>query len=301
MTGISTARLVFVLVASIVPAALFAILLVGYDYHHRERERLVRDSTVTARALLAAVDTELSGVKTALRALATSPHLSSDNLAAFHGQALEALKDQSFANLVLIEDGGRQVVNTLRPFGEPLPARGNPPGLQRIFETGEPIITDLFVGPVVGKPYIAVGVPVRRDGKIRYSLNGGIEPQKLSTLLATQRLPPGWIAGIFDTQGTIVARTHDAEGLVGQKGSPPLVRRMKEVNEDSLESHTVEGIPVLTVFSRSPVSSWSVAIFIPQTELTAHLWYSLARLFIAAFVALLIALGLAALSSRLTR
>lgn len=292
------ARLAFIFAASVVPAALLALLLIGYDYYDRERDRLARDSMVTARALLAAVDTELSSVKAALLALATSPHLFSGDLGAFHAQAQAALKDQAFANIVLIEDGGRQVVNTLRRFGEALPAQGNPPELQRIFEKGEPVITDLFVGPVVRKPYVAVGVPVRREGKVRYSLNGGVDPQRLTALLGERRLPPDWIAAVFDAQGTIVARTHDAERLVGQKGSPALVGRMKEVREDSLESHTLEGIPVLTVFSRSPVSNWTVAIGIPQRELTAHLWYSMARLFVAAFVALLIAVGLAALFSR---
>ena len=128
------ARLAYVLAASIVPAALIALLLIGYDYYDRERDRLVRDSMVTARALAAAVDTELSGVRSALLALATSPHLSSGDLAAFHAQAQAALKDQAFANIVLIEDGGRQVLNTLRPFGEALPVQGNPPVLLRIFD-----------------------------------------------------------------------------------------------------------------------------------------------------------------------
>jgi hypothetical protein len=292
------ARLAFVVGACVVPATLIAILLIGYDYYHRERDRLMRDSMTTARALMAAVDAELAGVRSALLALATSPHLSSANLAAFHAQAQAALKDQSFANIVLIEENGRQVVNTFRRFGEPLPASGNPPELQRIFQTGEPVITDLFIGPLVQQPFIAIGIPVRRDGKIRYSLNGGVDPRKLSSLLGEQRLPPGWIGGVLDSQGTIVARTRDAERLVGQKGSPELVQRIKQGREDVFESRTVEGIAVLTVFSRSPVSNWTVAIGIPQRALTTHLWYSMARLFIAAFVALITALGLAALLGR---
>jgi hypothetical protein len=80
------ARLAFILAASMVPAALFAILLIGYDYYDRERDRLVRDSMGTARALRAAVDMDLAGVKSALLALASSPHLSSANLGAFHGR-----------------------------------------------------------------------------------------------------------------------------------------------------------------------------------------------------------------------
>lgn len=293
----TAARLAFVVGACIVPATLIAVLLIGYDYYDRERDRLARDSMATARALLAVVDSELAGVKSALLALATSPHLSTADLAAFHAQAQGALKDQSFAGIVLIEENGRQLVNTFRRFGEPLPASGNSRELQRVFQTGEPVITDLFTGALVQQYFVAVGVPVRRDGKIRYSLNGEVDPRKLSSLLREQRLPPGWIGAVLDSQGTIVARS-DAEHLVGQKGSPELVQRTKEVREDVFESRTVEAIPVLTVFSRSPVSNWTVAIGIPQRELTAHLWSSMARLFIAGFIALITALGLAVLLGR---
>ena len=145
---------------------------------------------------------------------------------------------------------------------------------------------------------VGVAVPVRRDGEVRYALSAGLAPARLSELLAQQKLPPGWIAGILDGSGTIVARTVEAERFVGHKGSPELVRRIPEAREDVIESRTLEGIPVLTVFSRSPASNWTIAIGIPQRELTAHLWYSMARLFIAAFIALLTALVLAVLLGR---
>jgi hypothetical protein len=68
------------------PAALLALVLIGYDSYQRERSQLIRDSLGTARALSAAVDAELTVVKAALFALATSPHLASGDLAAFHAQ-----------------------------------------------------------------------------------------------------------------------------------------------------------------------------------------------------------------------
>jgi ABC-type nitrate/sulfonate/bicarbonate transport system permease component len=74
---------------------------------------------------------------------------------------------------------------------------------------------------------------------------------------------------------------------------------MQEAREDAIESRTLEGIAVLTVFSRSAASGWTVAIGIPQSELTTHLWHSMARLFVAAFVALMTALVLAVLLGRL--
>jgi hypothetical protein len=287
-------KLVFVIVAAMAPAALLTIVLIGYDYYDRERTRLIRDSLGTARALSAAVDSEHSVVKAALFALATSPHLAAGNLRAFHAQALAAMKDQTFVNVILADVGGRQLLNTFRPFGEPLPTQGDPGGMLRVFQTDAPLVTDLFKGRLTQTHIIGVAVPVRIDGKVRYGLNAGLAPEKLSAFLVQQKLPPGWIAVVLDGTGTIVARTHDAQRLIGQKASPELLRGSQgKLREDAFDARTVEGIAVLTVFSRSPVSGWTVAIGIPQRELMASLLSSMARLFMVGFIAFASALGLA--------
>jgi hypothetical protein len=291
-------KLVFVIAAAMVPAVLLAVVLIGYDYYERERSRLIRDSLSTTRALSAAVDSELTAVKAALFALATSPHLGAGDLAAFHAQAAAAIKDQTFVNVILSDRSGRQLLNTFRKFGEPLPAQGDPGGLLRVFETGAPIVSDLFQGRLTRSHIIGIGVPVRHDGAVRYGLSAGVAPEQLTALLRQQKLSPGWIAVVLDRRGTIVARTHDAQRLVGQPGSSELVRRMQQVREDAFDAHTVEGTPVLTVFSRSAVSGWTVAIGIPQRELAANLLSSMARLFVVGFIALATALGTAVLIAR---
>lgn len=286
-----------------VPGALLALVLIGYDSYQRERSQLIRDSLATARALSAAVDAELTAVKAALFALSTSPHLGSDNLAAFHAQAVAAMKDQTFVNVILTDNTGRQLLNTFRRYGEPLPAQGDPGGMLRVFETGAPLVTDLFKGRVTQAPIIGVALPVRLDGQIRYGLNAGLAPARLTGLLGEQQLPEGRIAVVLDRAGAIVARTHDAQRWIGQKGSPELVRRSQGLlREDAFDAHTVEGIPVLTVFHRSALSGWTVAIGIPVRELVMELVYSMARLFVVGFIALLAALGMAlALGRRLLR
>ena len=65
-----------------------------------------------------------------------------------------------------------------------------------------------------------------------------------------------------------------------------------------MQTTTLEGIPVVSVFSHSPVSGWTVAIGIPLEEFTRHLLYSIGRLFIVAFMALPVAVGLALLIAR---
>jgi len=292
------ARLAFAVAASIVPAAILAAALVGYDYYTRERTRLIRDTVGTARALVATVDGELAGAQAGLTGLASSPYLAAGDFSRFHVQASSTLKDLELLNVVLLDSSGRQRLNTLRPAGAALPDRGSPPALLDIVRTGRPAVADLFQGPVAKSQVVAVGVPVRVGGAIRYSLSAGIAPARLEQILTRQHLPEGWVTAVFDTSGTIVARTHQPERFVGAKGAPALVKRMLEVNEDALQTDTLEGVPVISVFSRSAKTRWAVAIGIPETELQRQLWFSMARLGIVAFLlmgtALLLALWIGA-------
>lgn len=284
-------RLALLVIACVVPASLMAVMLISYNYE-REHARLVRDSIATARALTSAMDRDLTGVQSALYALATSPNLSSNDFGAFHRQAKEVLPNLIANNIVLIDANGQHRINTLRAFGEPLPSASSGQ-LARMFETGRPVITDLFPGPAIGRPVLAVGVPVRIENKIVYTLNAGIVPERLLSIFTQQRLPPDWIGAIFDSTGAVVARTHEMTRFLGKHGAPALVKRMQEVAEDSLETTTLEGIPVLTVFSRSAVSNWTVAIGIPLKDLTSELGRLLWWLILGLVLLLISSLALA--------
>lgn len=254
----------------VVPAILMAAVLIEVDYR-RERGRLVRDSIGTARALVQAVDRELGGLREASQMLAASPLLDGRDLSAFRAYALETIQFSSGSNVVLSDASGQQLFNTVRPPGEPLPHHGNPEQLRRVFETARPVVSDVYIGGVLKMPVVSVDVPVIRGGKVVYDLSIGILPQRFLPLLVDQHLPPHWRAAVFDSKGTIVARTHEMERFVGHKGSPELVQRMLDTPEGSLESVTLEGVPVLSVYSRSPSSNWAVAIGIPRDEMTREL------------------------------
>ena len=283
--------LALLVTASMVPLALVSAALLYLDYEHRQ-ERLARDSIATARALVSAVDRDLAGSRMALLALASSPYLAADDLARFHAQAAEVQRDLDLGNIVLLAPEGRQLVNTLRPFGSPLPDERNTV-LRGVASTAKPIITDLFVGALTGRRLVAVAVPVMRDGKVAYVLAAGIWPEQLAEVLTAQRVPQRWIATIFDSTGSIVARTREIERFLGRKGAPELVRRMALVREDSLEITTLEGIPVYASFSRSAESNWSVAIGIPRAGVVGELRQALLVLIAAAVSLLALSLVLA--------
>jgi diguanylate cyclase (GGDEF)-like protein len=263
-------RLVLLVIACVVPASFMAALLIRQGYQ-RERERLERDSIATARAMVQAVDGELTGVRIAAEVLSFSPDLARGSLIAFYKEAQALLGRQIGHNVVLSDASGQQLVNTLRPFGEPLPHHGNLAQLRKVFDTERPVVSDVYIGGLLRQPVLSVDVPVFRDGAAIYDLSIGVLPDRFTHVLRDQRLPPDWIAVVFDASGTIVARTHETERFVGMKGAHALVKRMTELDEDSIETLTVEGIDVVSFFSRSPASRWSVAIGIPTADLTADL------------------------------
>jgi len=200
------------------------------------------------------------------------------DLTTFYKFTKDALPYQNISNYVLLDSKGRQVLNTLRDFGEALPQTGNPPVLQRIFDSHQTVLTDLFTGPVTGKPILAMGVPVFKDGQAIYSINVGIFPERLSALMMRQRLPSNWICAILDSEGKIVARSHEMHRYIGQYAKPELVAEARRSPEGILETRTLDGIPVTTAFSRSSSSKWTVAVGIPNEALTAELHRSLAIL-----------------------
>jgi len=293
-------RLILLVMACIIPASLMVVALLSFDYQ-QDREHLIQDSMATARAIMSAVDRDMAGMQAALLALATSPHLASDDLSAFYDQAQEVLKTQKTDNIVILDQKGQQLLNTLRPFGSKLPSDTNPALLQ-VFKTGRPVTADLFWGPVRKEFVLVVAVPVYRGDTVIYALAAAVWPERLFGLLTQQRLPADRIATIFDSAGAIVARTGQMDRPVGKKSAPELIARMAHLAEGSAETKTADGVPVLAVFSRSAVSNWVVAIEIPAKSLTSELVNAL--WWLVACTAILLSSSLAvawAIGSRIAR
>ena len=279
-------QLVRLVAATVIPAAVCTTLLIVYA--HDRQSALVENRTLdVARALAQTVDRELARYQAAMAALATSPHLSSGDLAAFHRQARHAMRELPGDIFVLSDASGQQLVNTQRPFGEPLPRRASVSQVRRVFETGKPAVSDLFVGETARRLLVAIDVPVRLDDRVAYALALAVFPERLGEVLKYQKIQPDWVVSILDSQGTIVARTHGAERFIGQKADPALVQRMAQVAEGRVETETLEGIPVVAVFSRSAVSLWSVAIGIPRGTVASALWTPISLVIAGAVVLLL--------------
>lgn len=269
------ARRAVAVAVGLLPLVLAATVLVVQN-HQLERERVQQAALSVARSLSAQVDGELKRIEAGLWILATSPLLQTDDLASFHQRASEAAKLQAINNYLLTDRDGRQTLNTLVPFGQPLPTKGTPAALRAVFSEDRAALTDLFIGPVTGTHVFAMGVPVRRQGQVVYSLNIGMSSDRMATVMDQHYVPEGWIVAVLDGSGTIVARNREAQSFVGQPAVKPLLDRVARDREGVLETPTKEGIPVLLAYSQSAASRWTVAVGVPSADRSRQSLRSLA-------------------------
>ncbi|GEM_PF-1022867 len=264
-------RLTYLVYACVVPVFLVVSLFVAYTYINK-RALIENHMLETARALTLAVDRDLAHIQSALQVLATSPYLAEGNLRGFHGQAREILRHFPGADIILADETGQQQVNSYRDFGTALPKRGNLTVVRKIFETGTPVVSDLFLGAVTKRPLIGVDVPVIVDGKVIYDLAMTLPAERLAASLSQQHLAPGWVGSLLDPSHVIAARTVTPEVFVGRKIGAALLAHLTGASEGVVVVNNIEGSPVIDAFSQSTVSGWTVVVGVPAVIVQMELW-----------------------------
>lgn len=183
------------------------------------------------------------------------------------------------------------MVNTHVPYGVPLPMHGNPLQLQRVIDTGRPLVSDLYFAPTVGRLLTSVDVPVLRHGEVLYVLSMQYFGERLGAILTRQNIPPDITATIYDSSARIIWRSRGSRGDVGQRADPGLAGGLLLEPEGTVDELGPDAVPYVTVFSRSAVSNWTVAIALRRGALNAALWRSLAWIALGALA--MFTLGLA--------
>jgi PAS domain S-box-containing protein len=261
--------------------------LILYAGYRQGRQDIERHLQATARALSLVVDRQLGQAEALLWALSTSPQLLEKDYAEFDARARAAIRIPD--TWITVADDRRQVVNTLLPAGSTLPAnvsKDHRQGLTR----GTVRVSNLFTGLVARQPSVGIETLVTtHDGSELY-VTVNMRAEAVSRILADQSLQPDWIGVILDRNGTVVARSRDAAQFVGASATPDNMERVRAgVREAVAQSISLDGIPTVLAFSRSPGSGWSTIVAVPRTEITGAPWRS--ALYLAGAGGLLLALG----------
>ncbi|MEX2146157.1 MAG: ATP-binding protein [Candidatus Rokuibacteriota bacterium] len=292
-------HLIALVVVTLVPILIFSLVLV-VRLHRSERAAIERGLQETARALAVALDAQLMTDIEALKTLGASEHLDHGDFRAFYALAARVKAQHPHWDTVLLTDAtGQQLLNLRQPYGTPLPPTpGNQAAFRQVMESGRPLVTDLFAGPVAKAPVIGIRVPVMRQGRPRYMMSAGMAPQSFGEVLVRQKIPADWTGAVVDRNHVILARTRAPEEFVGRPVTADLAARLRQGPEGTARAFNQEGAATYAAFARSAVSGWAVVLGLPAASAEGSLMQSLATVTAAGLAMLLVGVGLAALLGR---
>ena len=285
-------HLIALVLAAVIPVLVFASVVIVLLWRH---ERAATEDRLrnTARALALAVDRAVLSTVTILEALATSEHLDRGDLTAFHRvarRALESQRDNGWATVVLASRTGEPLVDAARPFGS-APARTlRPEEVAEVIADGGPSTTDVLTDTPLGRPVVAVRVPVARGEAPRYVLAAVLEPHAFVALLRQQNIPADWLSSVFDRRGLTIARTIEPERFLARPAGQHILDAMKQAEEGYMRAISRDGRAVHAGYSRAPFAGWTVTFSVPAELVEGQLRRSLATLVIGG--ALLSGLGI---------
>jgi PAS domain S-box-containing protein len=269
--GLRTHLVIFGL-AIVVPVLLF----IGFVLHrYTQQERIANEQRALeiARAISADVDREITSIIITLETLATSNALAVNDFESFHARARQALQARKW-NVLLIDMNNQQIINTRVPWGTPLPVSSlTDPNLPKLAkETGEPYVTDLFLGTVSKSLIFSVSVPVRLWEEVRYALVMSLEPDQLVQVLRSEGLPAGWSATITDRKNRIMASSRMARELLGKPVPADTLRLYGGRREGVILATDFEDQAALHAFHHSRLTGWRTAAWAPLPVVEGSLW-----------------------------
>jgi len=272
--------LVALVMLAVIPLMLIAGVLI-WRQTVLQRQAFERSLLQTAQALSLAVDRQIFADAVMLQTLAQSPLLERGELRGFHAVAARVIAEHGGLFISLFDEKGRQIFNTLRPPGAPLPTPfeypappdperpplGDPSALEEVLRTGKPANSDLVYGLVAGRLIFLVNVPVIRGGRIRYVLNAAFSPDVMTRLLQENRQFAGVPAWIWDRRGFIVGRWQNADAFVGRRVPPQQLEQIKARSSGVAKGESPEGMALYYSYARSPVTGWTASVGAERGEL----------------------------------
>ncbi|HKU13652.1 MAG TPA: ATP-binding protein [Steroidobacteraceae bacterium] len=257
-------RLFWIVVAGLLPLILVSFATLLYSAQAQKRQQ-IQTAADTMRSVMAAVDAEFRASLASLDALAASPRLQARDFAGFDAEARALLERRpSWANIVLSDPTSQHVINARLPPESPLPRAVDPGAVEATVRAGVPGVGNLIWSPVLKMYVFAVRLPIREGDKIPYVLTAVLRPEAVLEIVKRHVLPKGATAVVLDKRRVVVARTLNHTSWVGKPPSQTLLSLLDSDDERaSAITTTLEGVPVYTVYHRSPESGWWAAIGIP--------------------------------------
>jgi hypothetical protein len=262
-------RLAILVAGTVLPLIGFAAAIVYQHYRQDQRDAFARVLQNT-RSIQLVLDREMQGIVSGLTVLAGSDSLMRGDFESFRGRAKAFLAQfPDDPSIVIGDREGRQVFNSSRLAGEPLPPRTVRGNRDEVFRTRKPVFSELFTGSVSNRPIVTVTGPVFRAGEVDYDLSFDPPLEIFQRIIEQQKPNDEWTISIFDQQGVNFARVPNPQTTIGRQAAPSLFSVMFSAKEGQARTTSLEGVPLLTAFVHSDLTGWIPAAGIAEKTLVA--------------------------------
>jgi two-component sensor histidine kinase len=287
------ARLVLLVAGTALPLIVFAAGIIFYNYKE-DRKDATQRVLETVRSIRLVLDSEMQRMTGGLQVLALTNSLRNGDFDNFRHIALGFLDQYGKDGVVLVSDReGRQLFSSVATDTASLPPRSNREIIEKVFATKQPTYSNLFVGVVKKSLIITVEVPVMRNGEVIYDISFSPPIEIFQTIIEKQRPDADWTISIFDGEGTNFARVPNPQDTIGKRASPTLFAEMFRRPEATLTTVSLESVPLITSYTRSILTGWTVAAGVAERTLVGPLWRSIAIASTIGGILLLVGLGFA--------
>ena len=286
-------RLALLVAGTTLPLIIFAAGIVFNDYEQDRKAASLR-VLETVRSIRLVLDAEVQRMTGALQVLSLTNAVRDGDFEGFRRMSQGFLDQYGEGGVVLVADrAGRQLFSSVTPDTASLPTRNNREIVEKVFATKSPQYSHLFTGAVKKRLIVTVEVPVLRDGTVLYDISFSPPIGIFQGIVEKQRPSQDWTISIFDGDGINLARVPNPQETVGKRASPSLYAEMFRKPEATLQTVSLEGVPLITTFARSSLTGWTVAAGIAESSLVGPLWRKLAITSVIGGVLLLIGLAFA--------
>jgi two-component sensor histidine kinase len=286
-------RLALLVAGTTLPLIVFAAVLVFNDYE-QDRKDASQRVLETVRSIRLVLDAEMQRMTGGLQVLTLTNALRDGDFDNFRPMASGFLDQYGPDGVVLVADReGRQLFSSVTPDTASSPLRHNREIVEKVFATKSPSYSNLFIGAVKKRPIMTVEVPVLRDGEVVYDISFSPPISLFQTIIEKQRPSEDWTISIFDGKGVNFARIPNPHETIGKRASPSLYAEMFRRPEATLQTVSLEGVPLITSYARSSLTGWTVAAGVAESSLVGPLWRNLAITSVIGSVLLLTGLAFA--------
>ena len=269
-------RLALLVAGTTLPLIIFAAVLI-FNNHEQGRKDASQRVLETVRSIRLVLDAEMQRMAGGLQVLALTNTLRSGDFENFRRIASGFLDQYGKDGVVLVADReGRQLFSSVTSDTASLPLRNNRDIVEKVFASRTPQYSNLFIGAVKKRLIVTVEVPVLRDGEVIYDISFSPPIEIFQAIIEKQRPSQDWTISIFDGEGINFARVPNPQDTVGKRASPSLYAEMFRRPEATLQTVSLEGVPLITTFARSSFTGWTVAAGIAENSLVGPLWRNLA-------------------------